>query len=76
MIEYKVLLKKRIKAYGEHFHVELREYRPDYFQLVNVFSNCEHDRGTPYRTLEDGIYSFEDACGVSLTEEMKSYLKK
>ena len=56
--------------------MELREFRPDYFQLVDVFDRCEHDRGIPYHTLEDAIRGFEAACGVALSEEMKAYLER
>ena len=76
MMEYRVLLRHRVKVYGDTFHVELREFRTDYFQLVDVFDRCEHDRGIPYDTLEDAIRGFEAACGVTVSEEMKCYLGK
>lgn len=75
-MEYRVLLRHRVKVYGTTFQVELREFRPDYFQLVDVFDRCEHDRGIPYHTLEDAIRGFEAACGVTLSEEMKAYLER
>jgi hypothetical protein len=75
-MEYSVLLRRKIKVYGDHFHVELREYRPDYFQLVDIYENCEHDRGIPYHTLEDAIRGFEAATGKRLTDELKEYLKE
>ena len=74
-MEYRVLLRHRVKVYGTTFQVELREFRSDYFQLVDVFDRCEHDRGIPYHTIEDAIRGFEAACGVTVSEEMKSYLE-
>lgn len=73
-MEYKVLLGHKVKVYGDSFYVELRQYRPDYYQLVDVYSNCEHDRGIPYNNIEEAIRGFESVCGVVLTEEMKNYL--
>lgn len=75
-MEYRVLLRHRVKVYGDIFHVELREYRTDYFQLVNVYPGCEHDRGFPYKTLQGAIHGFEIACGVTVSEEMKAYLER
>lgn len=75
-MEYRVLLRRKIKVYGDLFHVELREYRPNYFQLVDIYENCEHDRGIPYQTLKDAIRGFEAACGVSVSDELKKYLEK
>lgn len=76
MMTYSVLLRQKIKVYGDHFHVELRKYRSDYFQLVDIYANCEHDRGIPYQTLEDAIRGFEAACGVTVSDELKKYLEK
>lgn len=73
-MEYRVLLRKKVQVHGDRFHVELRKYRLDYFLLVNVYDRCEHDRGIPYTTLTAALRSFEDACGVKLTKEMKVYL--
>lgn len=79
-MSYKTLLKKAVKVYGCFFCVELREHvragRPSYYQLVDVFENCEHDRGIPYDTLPDAIRGFEAATGCKLTEEMKQYLEE
>lgn len=75
MMEYRVLLRHRVKVYGDTFHVELREFRTDYFQLVDVFDRCEHDRGIPYDSLADAIRGFEAACGVVVSEELKKYLE-
>lgn len=75
-MEYRVLLRKKVQVHGDRSHVELREHRPDYFLLVNVYDRCEHDRGIPYTTLADAVHSFEDACGVKLTENMKLYLSE
>lgn len=76
----KTLLKKAVKVYGCFFCVELREHvragRPSYYQLVDVFDNCEHDRGIPYDALPDAIRGFEAATGCKLTEEMKKYLEE
>lgn len=76
----KTLLKKAVKVYGCFFCVELREYirtdRLSYYQMVDVFDNCEHDRGIPYDTLPDAIRGFEAATGCKLTEEMKQYLEE
>ena len=77
-MEYKTLLKKAVKVYGCFFYVELREHirtgRPSYYQLADIFENCEHDRGIPYDTLSDAIRGFEAATGCKLTEEMKKQL--
>ena len=73
-MECKVLLRKKIKVYGTHFYVELRKYRQDYYQLVDIYENCEHDRGCPYNTLADAIRGFETATGFQLTDELKEYL--
>lgn len=43
---------------------------------MDIYENCEHDRGIPYHTLEDAIRGFEAACGVTVSEEMKCYLGK
>lgn len=75
-MEYKALLRQKIKVYGDVFHVELRKYRPDYYQLVDLYTNCEHDRGCPYSTLTDAIRGFEAATGKRLTDELKEYLKE
>lgn len=75
-IEYIILLRKTVKVYGDRFFVELRKYRSGYFQLVDVYANCEHDRGCPYETTSDAIRGFEAACGVTLTEDLKKYLEK
>lgn len=72
---YIVLLRSKVRVYGDNFHVELRKYRPDYLQLVDVFKNCEHDRGCPYNTIDDAIRGFEAATGKRLTDELKEYLK-
>lgn len=74
-MEYRVLLKHKVKVHGERFQVELRKYRSDYYQLVNVYAQCEHDRGIPYTELSEAVQSFEDACGIRLSEQMKNYLK-
>ena len=78
-MKQKILLRQKVKVYGCIFHVELREnFRQDdssYYQLVDVFENCEHDRGIPYDTLDDAMRGFETACGRVLTEEMKDYLR-
>lgn len=76
MMTCSVLLRQKIKVYGDHFHVELRKYRPNYFQLVDIYENCEHDRGIPYQTLENAIRGFEAATGKRLTDELKEYLKE
>ena len=73
---YSVLLRQKIKVYGDHFHVELRKYRPGYYQMVNIYANCEHDRGCPYQNLEDAIRGFEASTGMKLTDELKEYLKE
>ena len=75
-MEYSVLIREKIKVYGDHFHVELRKYRTDYYQLVDVYERCEHDRGCPYRTLADVVRGFEAATGKQVTDELKDYLSK
>ena len=71
---YSVLLKQKIRVYGDHFYVELRRYRSDYYQLVDVYKRCEHDRGCPYQTIHDAIRGFESATGKQVTDELKSFL--
>ena len=77
---YRILLKHRVKVYGDSFRVELREQPKwdgtSWFHLVNIYENCEHDRGIPYHTLEDAIRGFEAACGVVVSEELRAYLGK
>ena len=79
-MEYRVLLRQKVKVYGDEFHVELHEFPKwdggSWFQLVNVYANCEHDRGIPYHTIEEAVGAFESATGRTLTEEVKSYLWK
>ena len=75
---YRVLLRQKIKVYGDELRVELREYPKwngeSWFQLVNVYEHCEHDRGIPYHSLEEAMHAFESATGYKLAEEMKCYL--
>ena len=77
---YRVLLIQKVKVYGDEFQVELREFPKwdggSWFQLVNVYANCEHDRGIPYHTIEEAVRAFESATGRTLTEEVKCYLGK
>lgn len=73
-MEYKVLLRQKVRVYGDVFHVELRKYRMGYYQLVDVYGNCEHDRGIPYTSLDDAVRGFEGSCGVSVSDGMKEYL--
>ena len=77
-MEYKVLLRQRIKVYGIEFHVELRQY-PDadgagWYQLMNVYDSCEDVCGIPYRTLKEAAAAFEGAVGRRLSCGMKQYL--
>lgn len=80
IMEYRVLLRQKIQVYGDSFHVELREHPKwdgtSWFHLVDIYEHCEHDRGIPYHTLEDAIRSFEGACGVVASNELKAYLGK
>lgn len=73
---YSVLLREKVKVYGDHFHVELRKYRKGYYQLVDVYERCEHDRGCPYQALADAIRGFEAATGKQVTDELKAYLEE
>ena len=79
-MEYRILLKRKVKVYGDHFHVVLMEFPKwdgtSWFQLIDVYDRCEHDRGIPYDTLEDAIRGFEATTGVFVSEELKMYLKK
>lgn len=74
----KVILRSRIKVYGDWFTVELREYKDvcgnTYYQMVDVFENCEHDRGIPIDSLKEAVRCFEDAIGKILSDEYKNYL--
>lgn len=71
--DYKVLLRRKVVVYGAKFHIELRQ-KGDMYYFVDVYENCEHDRGIPYETLCKALDAFESVCGVTLTDEMKEYL--
>ena len=73
---YKVLLREKVKVYGDEFTIELRKFEKHnvFFELVNVFPTSEDIRGIPYDRLDEAIEAFEGAVGKKLTDEMKEYL--
>lgn len=79
-MEHSVLLRHRVKVYGDSFQVELRKHTNrdggSWFHLVDIYEHCEHDRGIPYHTLDDAIRGFKAACGVTVSDELKAYLGK
>ena len=73
---YKVLLREKVKVYGDEFTIELRKFENHnvFFELVNVYPTSEDIRGIPYDRLDEAIEAFEGAVGKKLTDEMKGYL--
>lgn len=63
----KVIAKGHTKVYDVDFDVELREITTlrgaKYYQMVDVYENCEHDRGIPYDDKKKAIEGFKKVIG-------------
>lgn len=73
----KVIAKGHTKVYDVDFDVELREITTldgrTYYQMVDVYHNCEHDRGIPCYDKEKSIEGFKKVIGKKFEESIIFY---
>ena len=63
----KIIAKGHIRVYDVDFDVVLKEVTTlqgfKYYQMVDVYENCEHERGIPYTDKEDAINGLKKVVG-------------